>query len=225
MDGLRVRSFPMEGRMPDEWECALDYGQVKMEVGVGPLDRLLLFVGPLEHAAGVDLLVEALPPLLSRAGNARLAFVGSGFMHGQLQHRADQLGVGHAVRLLGHREGPQVNRLVRAAEVVVLPSRCRVPFDDAVVHLARLAGRPVVTTQGGPAHLVRHEENGLVTYDNPGSMVWALDRILSNPGHAEHMGRNGRRGSNGSAQCWGEVARHYLELCAACFPELTETEL
>ena len=63
----RVRAFPMEGRMPNEWETPLDYGQVKMGIGVGPLDRLILFVGSLEHAAGVDLLLEALPVLLRRA--------------------------------------------------------------------------------------------------------------------------------------------------------------
>jgi glycosyltransferase involved in cell wall biosynthesis len=110
---------------------------------------------------------------------------------------------------------------MRAAEALVLPSRYRVPFDDAVVDLARKAGRPVVTTQGGPAHLVRHEETGLVTYDNPGSMVWALDRILGDPGHAERMGRNGWR-ADGPAVVWSEVAAHYLDLCANHFPVLTE---
>jgi glycosyltransferase involved in cell wall biosynthesis len=129
--------------------------------------------------------------------------------------------VAHAVRLLGHVEGPPLVRLLRCAAAVVLPSRWRVPFDDAVVDLARRAGRPVVTTQGGPAHLVRHEETGVVTYDNPGSMVWGVDRILGDPAHADRMGRNGRRG-DGAVQNWSEVARRYLELCARCFPELTE---
>jgi glycosyltransferase involved in cell wall biosynthesis len=221
LDAERVCPFPMEGRMPNEWECALDYGWVKGEIGVGPLDRLLLFVGPLEHSAGVDLLVEALPVLLQRASNLRLAFAGAGNMHDALWQRAHQLGVGWAVRLLGHVERPQVVRLLRAAEALVLPSRYRVPFDDAVVDLARRAGRPVVTTHGGPAHLVRHEENGLITYDNPGSMVWALDRILGNPGHAARMGASGRR-SEGSSVVWSEVAGYYLDLCAAQFPELTE---
>jgi hypothetical protein len=219
-----LRAFPMEGRLPNEWEMPLDFGHVKMGIGLGPLDRLLLFVGPLEHAAGPDLLLEALPVLLGRAHNARAVFVGAGQMYGQLHHRAYQLGVAHAVRILGHVEGPQVTRLLRSAEALVLPSRYRVPQDDAVVDLARRAGRPVVTTHGGPAHLVRHEENGLVTYDNPGSMVWALDRILGDSGHAERMGRNGQRRGDGSSATWGEVAGHYLELCAAHFPELSETQ-
>jgi glycosyltransferase involved in cell wall biosynthesis len=222
LDGGRVVAFPMEGRMPNEWECPLDYGEVKREIGVGPIDRLLLFVGPLEHAAGVDVLLEALRVLLQRYPNVRLAYAGYGPMYAELQDRAHQLGVAHAVRLLGHVEQPRLTRLLRATEALVLPSRYRVPFDDAVVDLARRAGRPVVTTHGGPAHLVRHEENGVVTYDNPGSMVWAGDRILGDPGHAERMGHNGRRPADGTV-VWGDVARHYLELCAARFPELTET--
>lgn len=224
MDGVRVRSFPMEGRLANEWETPLDYGQVKGEIGVGPLDRLILFVGPLEHGAGVDLMIEALPAALRRTGNLRVAFLGGGSMYGCLEQRAHQLGVAFAVRLLGHREGPQVKRLIRAAEAVVLPSRGRMPFDDAVVDLARKAGRPVVTTHSGPAHLVRHEENGLLTYDNPGSMVWALDRILGDPAHAERMGRNGKRGDS-SVQSWSDVTRYYLDLCAHCFPELTITDV
>src|SRR5262249_27794168 len=153
------------------------------------------------------------------ASNLRLAFAGAGNLYGQLQHRAHQLGVAHAVRLLGHVEGPQLPRLLRAAEALVLPSRYRVPFDDAVVDLARRAGRPVITTHGGPAHLVRHEENGIVTYDNPGSMVWAVDRILGDPDHAHRMGSSGRR-STDTTVTWGDVAKLYLELCAACFPEV-----
>jgi hypothetical protein len=53
-------------------------------------------------------------------------------------------------------------------------------------------------------------------------MVWAVDRVLGDPGHAERMGANGRRREDG-AVVWSDVARHYLELCAAPFPELTET--
>jgi glycogen(starch) synthase len=217
-----VHPFPIEGRGLNEWECPLDFGRVKEEIGVGPVDRLILFIGPLEHAAGVDLLVEALPTLLNRWSNLRLAFAGAGQMHGGLQHRAGELGVGHAVRLLGHVHRPQLTRLLRAAAALVLPSRYRVPQDDAVIDLARRAGRPVVTTHGGPVHLIRHEDNGIITYDNPGSMVWALDRIVGDPAHADRMGQNGRRGEGETVLPWEEVVRLYLELCASRFPELTE---
>jgi glycogen(starch) synthase len=220
LDAARVHPFPMEGRLPNEWERPLDFGRVKMRFGIGPLDRMMIFVGPLEHAAGVDLLVEALPTLLQRAANVRMAFVGQGPLHGHLERRAHELRVAHAVGLLGHQTGSDLIQLLRSAEALVLPSRFRIAQDDAVVDLARKAARPVVTTQGGPAHLVRHEENGLVTYDNPGSMVWALDRILGDPGHADRMGQNGRRYDGGTPR-WTEVARVWLESCETWFPELT----
>jgi glycogen synthase len=216
----RVRAFPMEGRMLNIWELPLDPGAVKKEIGLGPLDRLLVFIGPLEHAAGVDVLVEALPTVLQRWSNLRLVCVGAGPLHGSLEQRARELGVAHALRMLGHVEGPLVPRLLRVALGLVLPSRYRVPFDDAVVQLARRAARPVITTVAGPAHLVRHEENGLVTYDNPGSMVWAVDRLASDAGRAEHMGHAGRQ-STDTILAWEEVGRHYLEMCAEIFPELT----
>jgi 1,4-alpha-glucan branching enzyme len=221
IDGAHVHCFAMEGRQPNEWDTPLDLGQVKREINFGPMDRMIVFIGPLEYAAGPDLLIDALPVALQRVPNWRIAFAGAGGMFHSLQHRARQLGVDHAVRLLGHVDGNHVNRLLRASEALALPSRYRVPFDDAVVELARLAGRPVITTHGGPAHLVRHEETGVVTYDNPGSIIWALDRILGDPGNSQRMGENGRRDDNRTVS-WNEVAHRYLELCSASFPQLSQ---
>jgi glycosyltransferase involved in cell wall biosynthesis len=224
LDAGRVHAFGMEGRMPNEWEAPLDVGHVKMGFGMGPLDRVVLFIGPLEHAAGVDILLEAVPVLLRRWNNVRLAYVGNGPMRGQLEWRAREMGIEWAVRFLGDQGGQPLTNLLRASEALVLPSRYRIAMDDAVVDLARKASRPVVTTHGGPAHLVRHEENGLITYDNPGSMVWAVDRVLSDPGHAERMGQNGRRSEGGTLR-WSEVAHHYLQGCVSWFPELTVTRM
>jgi len=221
IDGAHVHGFAMEGRAPNEWDCPLDVGQVKRNINFGPMDRLILFVGPLEYAAGPDLLLDALPTMLQRVPNLRVAFAGAGEQFGPLQQRARHLGVDHAVRFLGHVDRDHVNQLLRASEALMLPSRYRVPFDDAVVDLARLAGKPVITTHGGPAHLVRHEETGIVTYDNPGSTVWALDRILGDPANARRMGENGRHEDNRTVS-WNEVAHHYLDLCSHAFPQLSE---
>lgn len=220
-DGQRVREFPVEGRMPSEWDKPLDLGRVKSDFGVPGGARLLLYVGPLEHHAGVDLLIEALPIILHRHPSTCIGFVGMGNMHDHLLRRAHQCGIGHAVRMFGHVDGHALTRLLRASEALLLPSRGRVAGDDAVVDLARKAGKAVVTTHGGPAYLVRHEQNGVITYDNPGSMVWALDRILGDSAHAVRMGENGRR-TEGAGYSWADVAKLYGDICAECFPELTQ---
>jgi glycosyltransferase involved in cell wall biosynthesis len=219
-DEDHVIAFPLEGRFLDEWERPLDLGQVKHGLGLGPLDRVFLFVGPIEWGAGPDLMVEALPTLLGRHNACRLVFVGLGGMLGHLEHRARQLGVEYAVRCLGHLEGEPLVRVVRAAEAVVLPSRQREAFDEGVVSLARRAGRAVITTHRGPSHLVGHEQNGLVTYDNPGSIVWAIGQFLADPQQAELLGTLGRSIEDRCPQ-WADLAASYTELCADLFPVLT----
>jgi glycosyltransferase involved in cell wall biosynthesis len=221
LDGSRVHAFPMEGRPMDEWEIPLDLAKAKGGIGLGPTDRLLLFVGPLEWAGGPDLIVEALPTVLSRTANVRVAFVGCGGMHAAIADRAHHLGIGYAIRLLGHRELCDLIPLLRASEGLLLPSRQRVPRDHDVVALARRAGRPVITTHGGPGAMVRHEQDGLVIYDNPPSLVWGMSRLLDDRRHAEEMGRNGvQHGESGAS--WKGVARVYADLCAQSFAELRE---
>lgn len=220
VDGSAVHPFPMEGRPVDEWDAPLDYGVVKAQIGLHPLDRLLLFVGPLESAAGPDLIVDALPTVLSRTPNVRVAFVGCGGMQDHVAHRARQVGVAHAVRLLGHRELARLVPLLRSCEALLMPARRRVDQDEGVVGLARRAGRAVLTTHGGPSHMVKHEKDGLVVYDNPPSLVWGLSRLLEDGQHTQRMGRNGWQ--QGERASWTGLARMYSDICAQGFSELTD---
>jgi glycosyltransferase involved in cell wall biosynthesis len=220
LDDARVHAVAMEGRVATEWDCELDVGRVKGEFGFGPFDRLLTYVGPLEYAAGVDLLIEALAHVHRRAGDVRVAYVGAGAMYNPLHDWAAHAGVGHAIKLLGHVPYQPLVRLLRVSEALILPSRQRVDQDEGVVDLARRAGLPVITTHSGPAWLVRHEHDGLVVYDNPGSLIWGVERLVHDPGRARYMGSSGRRGQS-AAQNWDQVARSFLDLCAQTFPELT----
>ena len=207
----RVHPFAMDGQS-SPWDAPLDFGSVKKEAGIGPMDRMVLFVGPLEHAAGPDILIDALPVALQRAPNIRMVFVGMGSLHGHLYHRANQSGQAYAAKFLGHVEGARLMNLLRASEVVVLPARHRYHLDEGVVNLARMAGRPVVATHGGPAFAVKHEENGLLTYDNSNSLIWALDRILGHRNNTDRLARNSKKLGGGS-ESWDEIARRYFEIC------------
>jgi glycosyltransferase involved in cell wall biosynthesis len=178
-------------------------------------------VGELSHAGGADFVVDAMAHLLSRHPSFRFVFVGDGPERGSLEARAHREGVAHAVRFLGHQELPALVPLVRACEAVVLPSRGRVSGDESAVDLARRGKKAVIATHGGVGHRVRHEEDGIVTYDNPGSIVWALDRALGDPAHAEAMGRRGARGAEGEgSRSWESVASRVLRRCVETFPAL-----
>ena len=83
------------------FDGAIDAGICRRSYGVGPLDPMVLFVGRLTNQKGPDLLLEAVPGILSCRGDAKIVFVGDGDMRGHLEHRASQLGVRHAVRFTG----------------------------------------------------------------------------------------------------------------------------
>jgi len=155
-NGVRRRRF----------EGPIDPGAVKRRYGLGPVDPTVLFCGRLDYQKGPDILMEAIPRLLQQHPSARFVFVGDGWMRSQLEARARDLGVNHAVRLLGYKSGKELVELFKMSEMVCVPSRNE-PFGIVVLE-AWAAGKPVVVTHnGGPGEYVWHEVNGMKIFDNP----------------------------------------------------------
>jgi glycosyltransferase involved in cell wall biosynthesis len=160
--------------------------------GIGPVDPMVLFVGRLTIQKGPDLLLEAIPGVLHCRPDTKFILVGDGYMRNDLERRANELGVRHAVRFLGNMSANgELTNLYKSTDVVCVPSRNE-PFGIVVLE-AWAAGKPVVVTRnGGPAEVVAHNQDGLVAYDNPGSICWALTQIFNDFLHARWMGERGR---------------------------------
>ncbi len=172
----------------DGW---IDCSAVKRRYGIGPLDPTVLYSGRLSVQKGPDLLLEAVPGLLRHYSHARFVFAGDGHMRGDLQHRAHQLGIAHAVRFLGHRNGGELIDLYKACDCVCVPSRNE-PFGITVLE-GWAAGKPAVATNhGGPAEFIWHNVNGLKVDPDPNSIGWGLGTLFTNFEWARWMGRNGR---------------------------------
>jgi len=188
----------------------VDPGHVKAEIGLGPMDPTVLFCGRLEWQKGPDLLVEAIPRVMASIPGARFIFVGDGGMRGDLERRVGQLGVGHAVRFLGMRNGGGLVQLYKACDIVCVPSRNE-PFGIVVLE-AWSAGKPVVATEvGGPSEFVQHEFNGLKISPNPDSIAWGLGTMMADFDRARRMGENGRN-AVGERFSWDVVATNALEI-------------
>jgi glycosyltransferase involved in cell wall biosynthesis len=175
--------------------CVFDYeldpGEVKRQYAIGPVDPIVLFVGRLTVQKGPDILMRTLPGILRHYPNAKCVFAGDGHMRGELCALAHQLGVGHAIRVLGQVGGKTLVDLFKAADVVAVPSRNE-PFGIVILE-AWSAGRPVVTTKrGGPAEFVWHGVTGLQVDDTPDSVGWGLGTLLADHEAGSWMGRNGR---------------------------------
>ena len=174
-----------------QFDYAVDAGEVKRRYAMGPLDPMILFVGRMVVQKGPDILVCAMPSILRHYPHAKFVFVGDGHMKEDVCRIGHQLGVAHAMRVLGVVRGRELTNLFKACDVVAVPSRNE-PFGIVILE-GWSAHKPVVSTKrGGPAEFVWHEINGLHVDDTPESVAWGLETLIADHDRCRWMGRNGR---------------------------------
>jgi glycogen synthase len=190
----------------DGW---IDPGTVKHRLGIDPMDPTVLFIGRMTQQKGPDLLLEAIPGLLRYYPNARFVLAGEGDLRGNLERRAHQLGVIHAIRWLGYLQNGSAIDLFKACDVVCVPSRNE-PFGIVVLE-AWAAGKPVVATNhGGPGEFVWHNVNGLKIDPSIESVGWGLGTLFTDWEWARRMGRNGRIAAE-TTFTWDKIADTTLQ--------------
>jgi glycosyltransferase involved in cell wall biosynthesis len=139
---------------------------------------------------GQELLIRAMPEVLRQCPDMVLLVGGDGPDRAALEALVRELGLGRAVRLLGHRD--DIPDLLASTDVLVVPSLCEEAFPfTALEGLA--AGRPVVASAvGGLPEIVRDGETGLlVAKGDASALVDATLRLLRNPALAHRLGRAG----------------------------------
>jgi glycosyltransferase involved in cell wall biosynthesis len=71
-------------------------------------------------------------------------------------------------------------------------------------------GKPVLTTVQSHIHCIEHGQDGLVTYDNPGSMVWGIKELLANPLRGNMLRMFARRRATHARSLESVAAEHYI---------------
>jgi glycosyltransferase involved in cell wall biosynthesis len=174
------------------FDARVNTSHARRHYAVGADDPMVLYAGRMTWQKGPDLLVEALPNLLTRHPRAKFVFAGDGDLKTGLEHRVASLGVAPATRFVGHRAGRDLVTLFKSADMVCVPSRNE-PFGIVILE-AWSARKPVVATRsGGPAEFITHEHNGLTVDRDRGAIEWGVGTVLADKTKARRMGRNGRR--------------------------------
>jgi glycosyltransferase involved in cell wall biosynthesis len=169
-----------------------DPGVVKGRYQVGPVDPLILCVGDMNQQHGPDILMRSVGAILKNHPQARFVFVGDGELLWPLRVHARYLFLERAVRLLGHMNGPAVYDLVRAADVVVVPSREQTEWWP--IQAAWAARKPVVLTQPFTEPLqIQHEGDAIAVFPHESSLVWGIERVLYDAELQRSLGEAGRR--------------------------------
>jgi hypothetical protein len=156
-----------------------------------PLDRFVVaLLGRISDWKGQDVLAAALAdPALAEIG--AIGLVAGDPFPGDERALADLEGVsrpaGDRLRVLGFR--PDVERILGAADVVVVPSKRPDPLPNSALE-ALAAGVPVVAAaHGGLPEIVRDGETGLlVAPGDAAALAAALRRLADDPSLRGRMG-------------------------------------
>lgn len=156
----------------------------------------LLFCGRLIQRKGIDVLLKALPAVLSQQ-SVQLVITGEGDRKQEWQELARSLGLEREVSFAGFVSDEELASLYQSSSLYVHPAI----FDDkgdteglGVVLIEALAHRlPVVASAvGGIVDVIKHEETGLLVPEkDEAALASAINRVLSDPALASRLGQAG----------------------------------
>jgi glycosyltransferase involved in cell wall biosynthesis len=149
-------------------------------------DVVIVSVGALEPVKGHRLLIEAMAELHRTQPTVKLWLVGEGYLRGELEAQATQLGLQRVVSFLGWRT--DVPAVLAAADFSVLASQSEGMPLAAMESMA--CGRPVVATRvGGLGELIESGVSGvLIAPGNLEELVSALRGLVENAEQRSMLG-------------------------------------
>jgi phosphatidylinositol alpha-1,6-mannosyltransferase len=159
---------------------------------------VLLTVGRLVTRKGHDLVLRALPAVLSDLPGVRYLIVGTGPQESALRSLAAKQGVERAVTFAGYVEDSELCAHYLAADVIVMPCR-EVDGDVEGFGIAFMEAaacrRPTVggRSGGAPEAIADGETGRLVDPEDPEELAGVLTSLLGDPDLRKSMGEAGRR--------------------------------
>jgi glycosyltransferase involved in cell wall biosynthesis len=180
-----------------------------------PSARQVLFVGRLEESKGIFELFEACVPILRACPGVELVYVGEGSARRALAERVERAGLAERVLLKGRVPHEHVGPMLRAATVLVTPTRRGLEGWPMSALEGLAAGVPVVAPAAGPfLCMITDGVNGLLfAPDSVADLRAKLDQVLDDAALAERL----RRGAVDSAKDLASRARGFADaLEAAC---------
>ncbi len=192
-------------------ESSIDRQSIRGRYGVGPHEKLVLCVGRLVPQKGIEHLIRAVPMIVGRFPEAKCVIVGEGWLRAHLEYVARSTGYQWKIKFTGFIPDSDLVALTKSADALVVPSIYE-PFGIVALE-GMAAGVPVVASQvGGLAEVIEHDRTGIIVYSrNSGSIAWGVNRILSDPGHAEWLTRNAKETVQ-KAYSWEAIARRTVNV-------------
>ena len=191
-----------------------DRSAARAQLAVDDKAELVLFVGRLDTAKGIEELLEAFALLANRRPNLRLAFVGDGPGGGHLRSKAKHLELEDRITFIGACSSLRVAEWLAAADVLALPSYNE-GYPNVVIE-ALSCGRPVIATNvGGILELVNEESGILIAPRDSRALADAIGMAMDRHWDEHSISEQFRRS-------WDEAADELLCICEQALQQRRE---
>jgi len=145
--------------------------------GLSPDERALLFVGRLGKEKNIVFLLKSFQIVHAEFPDLKLVLVGKGPLEAYLKQLCAEMGLQDKVIFTGILPRDKVMHCYAGAHLFVFPSVTET--QGLVIGEAKAAGLPVVAVRAfGPAEMVRHKEDGLLTELSLSSFTESMLQLL-----------------------------------------------
>ena len=166
--------------------------ELRHELGFGPDQRVMLYVGRLAYEKNLGILIEMAKRVIATHPNTRLLLVGDGPFRAEATRLVRGAHIGDRVRFVGLVARSEVDRYYAASDLFVFPSITET--QGLVVQEALGHGLPAVAVAGGGAGAsIVNGQNGFVVKNDPGAFSEAVLEILDDPDLYEEMSKESVR--------------------------------
>lgn len=157
-----------------------------------PIPKKIFRIGiakGLKQIYGYHELLQGFSIFSQKHPQTELWIIGDGEERPRYEQIANQLGIQHKVKFLGHRANTEIPKLLHQLDVFILPSH-QDSFGVAALE-AQACGVPVIVNRvGGLPEVVREQETGWIMESNhPDEIVKALEWMWKNPERRVEMGK------------------------------------
>jgi len=181
------------GKESFRWEKVLNpFDSIKYPL-CKEYDDYFLFFGRFVEEKGVDVLLQA----MQHIPEPKLVLVGDGPQKEHLKNLAAQLGLEN-VEFIGPQWGEALDRILRRARFVVMPSVWHENFPYVIVQSFAM-GKPVIgTDRGGIPELIKDGEYGFIyPAQDPDTLAKTIKRLWRNPDLTVEMGTKAKDYADG----------------------------
>lgn len=170
--------------------------RLKKELGMNGI--FLLGVGRFAEKKGFKYLIEAMPKILEKQPEAKLALVGFGPEEAALKQQVEALGLSDAVIFPGPKSGTELAKYFATADIFIGPSIVEPGGDtegQGIVFMEALAAKSAVVASnvGGIPDMVKDGVTGLLVPEKDSRAI--AEKVLSlceNPQRRAELAQNGR---------------------------------